>query len=153
MGYKTRQERKTFEDVVDFQNELLHIVMKKEELKKPLTTTESQKVRFLYPRSILSHGSSRFYFRNDDGRVTCFRHITEFIEDMLTIRTDKVQLLDGTTHTNYVVPIEKLWRALRKELVYLFPYAREEAIHMSPESITREEASAYKFSLDKKMDK
>lgn len=148
---RARQERKTFEDVVDFQNELLHIIRRKERTKSPLTESESEKVRFLYPRSILSHGSSKVYFKNSDGRVISFRHITEFIENLLNVRTSKVELIDGITSIRYVVPIEKLWMVLRNELVYLFPFAREEAIHMSPESITRESATAYKFSLDEKL--
>lgn len=150
--YKPRQERKTFEDVVDFQNHLLEIIMEKEKKKKPLTEKEASEVRFLYPRSVLSHGSSKFLFKNDDGRITPFRHITEFIEEILNVRSSSVSLKDGLTGKTFVVPIEKLWAALRRELVFIYPYAREEAIHMSPESITREAKSSFKFTLDEKLE-
>jgi hypothetical protein len=62
-----------------------------------------------------------------------------------------VILYDGPTRHKYAIEWKDLWKALLEDLLYLFPYAREEALHMSAETPTREEASAYKFTLEEKM--
>lgn len=153
MPHKQAQERRTFSDVQGFQNEIKAMLRKKIDSNTGLTSQEAHRLNFIYPWALLSHGSTRFSYHNYDGRITEFRHISEFIEYVIGAR-DKfpyVILTDGPTGHRYAIEWKYIWEALLQNLLYLFPFAREEALHMSAEAPTREEASAFRFSLDEKL--
>jgi hypothetical protein len=147
------QERKTFTDVQNAQNELLLLIDKKTKEDCGLSDAEQLRFRIIYPWAVMSHGSNKFFYRNPDGRITEFRNISEFVEEIMHTGSDYrfIILLDGPSNSYYCAEFKYLWKALRKDLCYLFPYAREEALHMSAEAPTREEATAYKFSKDEKL--
>lgn len=151
--HKQVQQRRTFADVQEFQNEIKAILRRKTESNTGLNREEASRLNFIYPWALLSHGSSRFTYRNVDGRITEFRHISEFIEYLIGIgdRVPYVVLCDGPTRNKYAIEWRYLWVALLDELLYLFPFAREEALHMSAEAPVREASSAYKFIMDEKM--
>lgn len=150
--YKQSQERRTFSDVNQFQADIKWLLFKKIKSNDGLTYEEARDLGYKYSWALLSHGSNRFSFRNKDGRITEFIHISAFIDNLLFIRKSPyVVLYDGPTRTRYNVEWKDIWKALLDELLYLFPYAREEAIHMSAEAPTREQASAFHFSLDEKL--
>ena len=154
MPHKPQQERRTFSDVTTFQNQLLNIIRRKIKSNAGLNASERERVRSIYPWALMSHGTNKFFFRNADGRISEFSHITEFIEEMIDIGDDLpyAYLLDGTTRSKYPVQYRDLWIALKKALIYILPYAREEAIHMSAEAPTKEESTAFKFKLDEKLE-
>lgn len=140
--------RLTFEDTFNWQNELISLIEKKEERNTPFSEAERTRARHIFPRAILSHGSNTFSFRNKDGKVSLFRHVSSFFSKLSKMTSSSVVLLDTQTSVEYTVSIRELWGALLEELEYLFPFAREEAIHMSAEAPVRERSSSFEFSLD-----
>lgn len=151
IDYKAKQERKTFDDTCNFQNELLNLIARKKERNTPFNQHQRERANYLYPRAILSHGIVKFSFRNKDGRVSLFRHVSSFFSKLSRMPSSTVVLTDSESDEQYSVQIRELWSALEEELEYLFPYAREEAIHMSSEAPVYEQATAYKFSMDEKV--
>jgi hypothetical protein len=148
--HKPQQVRKTFEDTFNFQNELLELIDKKKKRNTPFNQQQRERANYLYPRAILSHGIVKFSFRHN-GRVSLFRHISSFFSKLSRIASSTVVLTDSESGEQYEVQISDLWAALEEELEYLFPYAREEAIHMSSEAPVYEQATSYAFSMDKKI--
>lgn len=149
--HKPQQVRKTFEDTFNFQNELLELVSRKKKRNTPFNQEQRERANYLYPRAILSHGIVKFSFKNSEGRVSLFRHVSSFFSKLSRIASSTVVLTDSESGEQYEVQIRDLWSALEEELEYLFPYAREEAIHMSSEAPVYEQATSYAFSMDKKV--
>jgi len=148
---KTRQQRRTFEDTVVFQEQLERLIISKIAKNTALSFKEEERARYLFKRAILSHGTNTFYFRHISGKCTVFPHVSSFFSQLCRIRGSKVKLTDGYSGKEYLVDIKDLWKELLRELEYLFPYAREEAIHMSAEAYVAEVATGRKLSLDEKI--
>jgi len=106
----------------------------------------------MFPRvlayAVLSLGSFPITFVTRDGRATKW-HIYEFGLAIKSVRGKEVILTDGPSGRRYKVPIKELWEFFEKELKYVFPYALEEAIHMSREAPTFEMPSSFTFSSNK----
>ena len=153
-SFKQSQDRRTFSDVKSYQDELKYLLQKKIKQNKGLTYDESNRFNDIYPWALFGHDSSPYTFKNFDGRISNFVHISSLIDNLIMLK-DTVPfllLIDGSTNDKYIVEWKHVWKSLLKQFFYLFPYAREAALHMSAEAPTREEASSYKFSLDKKID-
>lgn len=148
---KTRQQRKTLEDTIEYQEKLEKMIDRKIKRNAAFNHYEEKDAKFLFKRGILSHGTSKFYYKHKDGKITRFPHISSFFAKLVRVRGNKVRLKDGTTGKKYTVEIKDLWKALRNELDYLFPFAWEDAVHMSAESYVGEKAEGRKLSLDEKI--
>ena len=150
-SYKPLQERRTHKDTVNFLLELKSILKRKIEKNECLTPTERMRWEEIYPNAILSHGSEKFFYHNKDGRITEFRHFEEFVEKVIDLNVNTALLIDSTARRPYKVPISDLWRAIKNEIAFIKPLAREEALHMSAETYVREESGSFKFSKDEKL--
>lgn len=145
---KPLQHRKTFEDTCGYQEELRFLIETKIRRNIGLSIQEMERARFIFPRAILSHAIIEFQFQNRDGRVTIFRHLGTFFSQIIKLRGGKVVLTDSQSGHKYSVEIKDLWIALLNELEFLFPYARNEALHISPEIPVMEGATSYAFSAE-----
>jgi len=143
---KPLQHRKPFEDTCGYQEELRFLIETKIRKNIGLSNYEMERARFIFPRAILSHAVIEFQFRNVDGRVTVFRHMGTFFSQIIKLRRGtKVILTDTQSGQKYVVEIRDSWIALLNELEYLFPYARNEALHISPEIPVMEVRQVMRF--------
>jgi hypothetical protein len=147
MDDKRRQVRLTFEDVLGAQTKLLSLIRRKRVRNVGLSSEEEDEFPSLIAWSTLSHASTVCHFVNDDGRKTHF-NIYSFALELKSLRGESVFLVDGPSGVKYKVPISKLWEFLEKELKNIFPYALEEAIHMSREAPISERATAHRFSME-----
>ena len=145
---KPLQHRKTFEDTCAYQEELRLLIETKIRRNIGLSSQEMERARFIFPRAILSHAVVEFQFQNKDGRVTIFRHLGTFFSQIIKLRGNKIMLTDSQSGRKYLVEIRDLWIALLNDLEYFFPYARDEALHISPEIPVMEGATSYAFSAD-----
>ena len=145
---KPLQHRKTFEDTCGYQEELRFLIETKISRNIGMSFQEAERCRFIFPRAILSHAIVQFQFQNDDGRITVFRHLGTLFSQLIKLRGSKIMLTDSQSGQKYHVEIRELWIALLNELEYFFPYARNEALHISPEVPTMEGSTSYDFSAD-----
>ena len=148
---KQRQSRLTFLDTIESQTTLLELLKRKKERNVGLSDKEEEDFPQLIALSILSHASTPCTFVNSDGRITRW-NIYELALQLKSLRGKQVTLIDGTTQQRYAVEIKDLWSFLERELKHIFPYALEEAIHMSKELPAREKSSSYTFSSDNTID-
>lgn len=152
MKGKPQQVRRTFEDTVNYQNELLRLIERKKDRNAGMSIQERDRARYIFPRSILAHSGYRFRFKNKDGRETIFPNVSSFFSQLIKLTGKSIILTDGQTGQKFNVEFRDLWNALEKELERLFPYAREEAFHTSAEGFVRHAPTPFGFSLDKKLD-
>ena len=145
---KPLQHRKTFEDTCAYQEELRYLIESKRDRNTALSIKEMERARFIFPRAILSHAIVEFQFQNKDGRITVFRHLGTYFSQLIRLKGNSIQLTDSQSGQKYSVEIRELWSALIYELEYLFPYARNEALHMSPEMSIVDSSTSYNFSAD-----
>lgn len=145
---KPLQHRKTFEDTCGYQEELRFLIESKIRKNIGMSFQEADRSRFIFPRAVLSHAVLQFQFQNEDGRITVFRHLGIFFSQVIKLRGNKIMLTDSQSGQKYHVEIRELWIALLNELEFFFPYARNEALHISPEIPVMEGSTSYKFSAD-----
>jgi len=147
---KQRQSRLTFLDTIESQKALLELLKKKKERNVGLSDKEEEDFPELIAFAVLSHASTPCTFVNVDGRTSKW-NIYELALQLKGLRGNIVTLTDGITKQQYTIQIRDLWHFLEIELKHIFPYALEEAIHMSKELPQREQASSYTFSSDNKI--
>jgi hypothetical protein len=114
---------------------------------RPLTQMEKQSFYELLPNALMSQGATDpVYFVKDDGWFI-FESTQTFAHRVADLSSNNVQL--KTTRPKEVettVPICELWSFLYKKMLYLFPQANSEAIHLSAESIEKTQQKSYKFT-------
>jgi len=144
--YKAKQIRRTLEDTINFQNELSELVEKKKLENMNLFTNEKKRFRYIFPKAILSQGNYEIDYVNEDGRHSRFRHLPMFAWQMRQLSSPIAILIDNQSGVKYEVMIQDLWAFFEYQLEIVYPFAREEATHMSAEAPAREAPSAYEFS-------
>ena len=144
--YKAKQIRRTLEDTINFQNELSELLEKKIKENSSLNFKEKRRFRYIFPRAILSQGNFEIRFENQDGRKSKFRHLSILASFLRKLDSSVVRLRDRQSNTVYNVQIKELWKFFDLQLEIVYPYAREEATHISAEAPAREAPSAYEFS-------
>lgn len=145
-----RQIRRTAEDTLDAQREILKIVDTKIEKNVSLSTDEEKIFQKLLYQSILSRLSYPVTFRAFDDRVVHLGTMYTFYDILMSQKgAREVIIVDRRSGTRYITPYVELWKCFKTYILKLFPYAIEEAIHMSAEAPVREEATSFGISLDK----
>ena len=127
---------------------MLRLVHKKSVYGVGLNDEEESYFPRLLAYAVLSLGSYPIKFVTKDGRATSW-HIYEFALAMKSVRGKEVILTDGTSGRNYRVNISDLWTFLEKELKHVYPYALQEALHISREAPVYEMPSSFTFSSEK----
>lgn len=144
------QRRLTFLDTINSQRELLSLVRRKKDRNVSLNDKEEERFPVLLAYSILSHASTPVTFVNADGRTTKW-NIYELGLDLKSLRGNRVILTDGQSKVRYEIRISQLWNFFERELKHIFPFALEEAIHMSREAPIREQPTSFSFSSESKV--
>jgi len=146
------QIRLTHKDTITKQNQLLNLVRKKISANVGLSLDEKNTFSILVADSLLSHGDRRCYYITDNSTKINLGSVHTLSLKMLDVNGGKVTLFDRRTNKRIVIETKELWKILKSEYIRAFPFALEEAIHMSREIPKREEATTYTFSSKKKMD-
>ena len=76
------------------------------------------------------------------------RHLSKLHEYLRDITTDTVKIEDPQSGTVYLIPVKELWIFFKDQLENIFPFACEEALHMSAETVTYEPRGAYVFKSE-----
>jgi len=144
--YKAKQIRRTLEDTINFQDELSELVNKKIEENMPLFNRERKRFRLVFKKAVLSQGNYEINYENKDGRRSRFRHLPIFAWYLSKLHSPTAIVTDNQSGKKYNVLIQDLWEFFEYQLEIVYPFAREEATHISAEAPAREAPSAYEFS-------
>ena len=142
-----KQIRMTLQDCLFFQDklrELLKIVISEN---RPLTHTEKTKIYEIIPKALLSQGSNDpVYFVKENGWFI-FSSLQNMIHRTLELHTDKVLLITSRPEkVEITISIGELWKFIFDKVLFLFPLANSEAIHISAESHERPQQGAFDFT-------
>jgi hypothetical protein len=144
---KQKQVRMTLHDTLATQDKLRDMVKLLINENRPLTQQEKQQYYQLLPNALLSQGATDpVYFVKEDGWFI-FESVQTLAHRMGDLTTCNVNL--KTTRPKQVettISIGELWKFLYRKMLYLFPQANSEAIHLSAESIERQQQKSFKFS-------
>ena len=148
---KPLQQRRTLEDTIAYQTELLELIRKKKERNAVLSFEERDRFMRLYPLSVKAHGSNPCYYKTRNGRVVRFDHLDMFAYFLQEATTNYVDIINEDTGHIYDkhVPVSDLWAYFERKIIYIRPFAREEAEHMSAEVPIHEASTSYVFSSKK----
>ena len=149
MAYKDKEKqmRMTLQDAIHFQKVLRKLIQQLISENRPLKPEEKAKYFETLPKALLSQGSvDTVSVVIEDGWFT-FASIQNLALRMTDLSTDKVHM--KTTRPEKVeitIPISELWQFLYDKILYLFPQATSEAIHISAESVERPQQKSFEFS-------
>ncbi len=150
---KQKQIRYTLEDCLFNQRKLSELVQLLITDNRPLALNEKPRYYELLPKSLLSQGATDPVSMVIEKGWFTFASIQNLAMRLADLTTDKVSL--KTTRPEEVeitVPIHELWSFLYDKLLYLFPLAAAEAVHLSGENIPRTEQGVYSFTSSQKLD-
>jgi len=144
---KEKQIRMTLQDCLYFQNKLramLQLVIKEN---RCLRTEEKPKYFEILPKSLLSQGAvDPIYIVIEDGWFI-FSSVQNLALRLADLSTDKVFLKTSRPEkVEITIPIKDLWQFLYDKVLYLFPQACGEAIHLSAESVERPLQKSFEFT-------
>jgi len=144
---KQKQVRMTLHDTLATQDKLRDLVRLLINENRPLTLQEKQQYYQLLPNALLSQGATDpVYFVKDDGWFI-FESVQALAHRLGDLNSTNINL--KTTRPKQVeitISIDELWMFLYRKMLYLFPQANSEAIHLSAESIERQQQKSFKFS-------
>jgi hypothetical protein len=150
---KQKQIRYTLEDCLVNQRKFSDLVQQLIRDNRPLDLREKPRYYELLPKSLLSQGASEPVSMVIQKGWFTFASIQNLAMRLADLTTDKVSL--KTTRPEEVeitIPISELWQFLYDKLLYLFPLAAAEAVHLSGENIPRTEQGVYSFTSSKKLE-
>ena len=150
---KQKQIRYTLEDCLFNQRKLSELVQQLIGDNRPLDVKEKVRYYELLPKSLLSQGAADPVSMVIQKGWFTFASIQNLAMRLADLTTDKVNL--RTTRPEEVeisIPISELWQFLYDKLLYLFPLAAAEAVHLSGENIPRTEQGVYSFSSSQRLD-
>jgi len=150
MGNKEKieqQVRLTLQDCLSYQEKLRGLLQILIQEDRPLTSLEKQRFFEMLPKALLSKGTIEpVHLVIEKGWFT-YASVQSMALQMADLATNRVSL--RTTRPEVVeciISIGDLWRFLYGKVLYLFPLASAEAIHISAESVKRSQQGAYEFS-------
>jgi hypothetical protein len=150
---KGKQVRMTLEDCLQYQDKLRDLLQQLIRENRALKHEEKSKYFELLPKSLLSQGSEDPVSFVIQGGWFTFASIQNMAHRMVDLHTDKVNM--KTTRPEKVdvaISISELWQFLYDKVLYLFPKAQAEAIHISAESVERPQQGSYEFSSKDKLE-
>jgi hypothetical protein len=150
MNIKTdqgKQIRLTLEDALKYQENLKQKLKLLISENRALKYTERKQFFELLTKALLSQGATDpCYFVYNQGWFI-FESVQTLAHRIADLNTNKVRLkTTRPKQVEIVLPIGELWSFLYRKMLYLFPQASAEAIHISAESVEKPKQGSYKFS-------
>jgi hypothetical protein len=144
---KGKQIRLTLEDTIYYQEQLRILLKTLIFENRPLSSGEKPRYFQLLPKALLSQGAvDPVYFVYDKGWFI-FSSVQNFAHRLADMHTDKVFLKTSRPEeVEITISISELWEFLYDKILFLFPQACSEAIHMSAESVERPQQKSYEFT-------
>jgi hypothetical protein len=144
---KEKQLRMTLEDCLYNQGRLRDKLKFLISENRPLTYPERQDFYDILPKALISQGAKEpVYFVYDRGWFI-FESVQALAHRLADLDGVKIKLTTTRPEKCEVnILISELWRFLYEKIIFLFPQATAEAVHISAESVERPQQQAYSFS-------
>lgn len=141
-----KQRRYTLEDCITNQKNLTALIKLLISQNRPLNTKEKQKFYDMLPKALLSQGTSdQVSFVIENGWFT-FASVQNMALRFAQLKNKKICLkTEIPVKVETTINISELWSFLFSKLLFLYPKATGEAIHMSAETIERAKQGAFVF--------
>ena len=112
-----------------------------------MTYQEKNDFYEILPKALISQGTADpVYFVHNNGWFI-FPSIQNLAHRFADLTSSKIRLkTTKPENIEVVVLISELWEVLYEKILYLFPLASAEAIHISAENVERTQQGAFKFS-------
>jgi hypothetical protein len=144
---REKQLRYTLQDCLYYQDNLRGLLQNLIRENRPLTHPEKQKYFEMLPKALLSQGSVEPVSVVIQSGWFTFSSIQNLALRMADLYSDKVSLKTSRPEIiEITILIGELWQFLYDKILYLYPQACAEAIHISAESIERAQQGAYEFT-------
>jgi len=144
---KEKQARYTLQDCLHHQGRLRELLQELARENRPLTYPEKQKFFEMLPKALLSKGSVESVSVVIKKGWFTFASIQNLALRLADLHSSKVSLkTTRPEEIEVIVSIGELWQFLYSKVLYLFPLAAAEAIHISAESVERTQQGAYDFT-------
>jgi hypothetical protein len=144
---KGKQVRLTLEDCLQYQDKLRHLLKTLILENRPLSHGEKQSYYEWLPKALMSQGAvdpvsvvlddGWFTFASVQNLALRLSDLTTNNVNMKTTRPEKVEIS---------IPISELWQFLYDKALFLFPQACSEAVHISAESVERQQQKSFEFT-------
>ena len=149
MNDKKKQLRKTRFDSLNAQKRMRKIVLDKIQHNTPLASCEKDDWMDIVADALLTWGKNiKAYVKKQGVRIP-----------LGSVHTFALYFLDWDNPVplehmgdKYKCEIKELWELLYKYMLEIFPYALDEALHISKEDEEREERSSYGFTHRKSLE-
>jgi len=142
-----KQERLTYQDTINSQEELLTLLGWKIRKNVGLSDKEAKEFPKLLGDALLSQGNKhRLYYEHGNRKIP-LGCVHTFSLKMKSIQGPQQNL--NYEDLNIIVPISDLWQLLYDSYLNIFPSAIEESIHISKEIPHREKDEGFEFSVEK----
>jgi hypothetical protein len=142
-----QQVRMTLQDCLSNQEKLRSLLQQLIHENRPLTSQEKQRFFEILPKALLSKGTIEpVHLVIEKGWFT-YASVQSMALQMADLTTNRVSLRTTRPETvACIISIGELWRFVYEKVLYLFPLASAEAIHISAESVKRSQQGTYEFS-------
>lgn len=141
-----KQIRMTLEDTMRFQELLKEKIKILASTNSPLKYTERREFFEMVTKALLSQGCSEPVYFVQDGWFI-FESCQTLAHRLADLHSDKVLLkTNRPKKIEIVIPISELWSFLYTKMLYLFPQACAEALHLSAEAVERPRQGTYRFT-------
>jgi len=142
-----QQVRMTLQDCLSYQDKLRGLLQQLIQENRSLTCQEKQRFFEMLPKALLSKGTMEpVHLVIEKGWFT-FASIQTMALKLADLTTNKVSLRTTRPEkVEIILSIGELWKFLYDKVLYLFPLASAEAIHISAESVKRSQQGTYEFS-------
>lgn len=152
MANKGKQTRLTLEDTLLYQEKFREFLKELIRENRPLGLHEKDDFFNMMAKSLLSQGAVDPTYAVFEGGWFIFASVQNLAIRLTDLTTNQVRL--KTTRPEKVevtLPISEMWKMLYDKMLYLFPQATSEAIHLSAETIERPQQKAYEFSASQEL--
>jgi hypothetical protein len=144
---KQKQIRYTLEDCLINQRKLSELLKVLIQENRALQLNEKEELFRMLPKALLTQGANNPVSMVIDKGWFTYASVQNLALRAADLTTDKVQL--NTTRPEKVevtILISDIWQFLYDKMLYYFPLAASEALHLSGENIPRTEQGSYSFS-------
>ena len=137
--YQPKQERKTYEDVVNAQLKLMELLDDLIKNNKPLKKEEADEFFHTVCTAVYGNGTSEnCQITLQNGEEMTFGNIIKCALTLCYQRENTVKQQNENTYKVYETPISKVWEALSDKCKSVFAKAQYDALHTSTEFISKE---------------
>jgi len=149
-----RQVRYTLEDCLVNQRKLVELLKLVMQENRELRLNEREDFFRMLPKALLTQGAispcsmvmGKGWFTFESVQALALR-LADLTTNKVILRTMKPEQVEAT------IPISDLWRFLYSKMLYYFPLAAAEALHLSGENIPQVQQGAYSFSSSERLER